>query len=171
MRTTSLRSAECARCRLVVQPIPHYFLPCCFWRVFTEIADCLEQTTGINKLVGDSAKPGLFQRQSSFIGALKKNFGAAGDEGAAPSLRFAPQWTAPEMLRTPMGVPPACFLSYLRCLIRVVRNIQCSLGYLQVGAFRCALRRAFVDFPSPSVWVLCFGKFFMKRNRLETSRT
>jgi hypothetical protein len=33
------------------------------------------------------------------------------------------------------------------------------------------LRRAYVDFSSPSVWVLCFGKFFMKRNHLETSRT
>ncbi len=46
------------------------------------------------------------------------------------NMRFAPQWTAPEMLRTPLGLSP--LPSVVECTLYHVphRNIQFVLGHL-----------------------------------------
>ena len=62
----------------------------------------MEQSSNINKLVGDGVNAGFVPRKS-FYGAIKNNFAPA-SEASSQSLRFAPQWTAPEMLSTPMGL-------------------------------------------------------------------
>ena len=78
---------------------------------------------------GGNAGAGLASSQSLF-GAVKKNV-TPGSEGSAQSLRFAPQWTAPEMLSTPMGLS-LLLDAFVTVLMRVVRNIKCGLGYIQV---------------------------------------
>ncbi len=53
-----------------------------------------EQATNTNRLVGDN------REGKSVMSKVLPSSVSAADH----NLRFAPQWTAPEMLRTPLGV-------------------------------------------------------------------